>query len=207
MMKVLKWLRNPREYFVRWLVAQLAEYSERTDSLHKERLKGRMKTCGTGVCFNGHIRVTGCEFIEIGDNVHIGDNAFIRGEGGLTIGENTHISRNLTLYTINHNYLGACLPYDEDMITKPVRIGRNVWIGMNVCIVPGTTIGEGAIVGMGTVVFGNVPPLAIVGAPSWQQIGERDKDHYECLDENGLFGGVGGRILDLSAGGDAGKQE
>ena len=72
----------------------------------------------------------------IENNVHIGENAFIRAEGGLFIGENTHVSRNLMLYTVNHNYKGKNVPYDETVIKKPVHIEKNVWIGMNVNILP-----------------------------------------------------------------------
>jgi acetyltransferase-like isoleucine patch superfamily enzyme/2-polyprenyl-3-methyl-5-hydroxy-6-metoxy-1,4-benzoquinol methylase len=132
--------------------------------------------------------------VVIGKNVHIGNNAFIKSDGGLTIGDNTHISRNLTLYTVNHNYASDILPYNSEMIFKKVIIGKNVWIGMNVCITPGTIIGDGAIIGMGTVVSGYVPPLAIVGSQKWRILGERDKKHYHDIlkrnrfaKENGLL--------------------
>ncbi len=153
-------------------------------------------SCGGGLHINGIVTITGAKKVVIGNNVHIGAGAFIRGEGGLEIGDNTHISRNLVLYTMNHDYEGRRLPYDEDMIDKPVKIGRNVWIGMNVCILPGTVIGDGAIVGMGTVVFGEVPPLAIIGSAPWQQIGTRDADHYAQRDKERAYGGVNGRSLD-----------
>ena len=133
--------------------------------------------------------------MEVGNNVHFGDNAFIRAEGGLTIGDNTHISRNLVLYTINHQAEGARIPYDEQLVAKPVTIGRNVWIGMNVCIAPGTTIGDGAIVGIGTVVFGDVPPLSIIGSPPWSIIGQRDEARYKRLDREQAYGGPDGVSL------------
>lgn len=150
------------------------------------------KRWGDGVRVNGRVVITGPAAVEIHDNVHIGDNAMIRGDGGLVIGENTHISRNLVLYTMSHNYRGERLPYDDTLLYKPVRIGRNVWIGHNVCITPGTTIGEGAIIQMGTTVFGEVPPLAIIGPAPWGIIGTRDPARYKELDEAGAYGGVNG---------------
>ena len=152
-------------------------------------------SCGWGLHINGIVTITGTKQIVIGNNVHIGHGAYICGDGGLEIGDNTHISRNLVLYTMNHDYEGRRLPYDEDMVHKPVKIGRNVWIGMNVCIAPGTTIGDGAIVGMGTVVFGEVPALAIIGSAPWQQVGTRDTGHYARRDGDRAFGGVNGRSL------------
>lgn len=123
----------------------------------------RLAACGKGVGFYGRTVIHSPKNVAIGNNVHIGDNAWIQGDGGLQIGDNCHISRNLTLYTVNHRYRGDCLPYDEQLDLKPVVIGRNVWIGMNVCVAPGSTIGDGAIIGMGTVVSGEVPPLCIIG--------------------------------------------
>lgn len=136
--------------------------------------------------------ISGRENMEIGENVHIGNNAFIRAEGGVTIGDNTHISRNLVLYSINHDYEGGQLPYDAKMIGKKVSIGRNVWIGMNVCITPGTTIGDGCVVGMGTTVSGIIPPLSIVTSPKCIVVKGRDKEHYEYLDKMKRYGGPNG---------------
>ena len=159
------------------------------------QLLSKARKCGKGVRINGSIAITGIESVEIGNNVHIGNCAHIRAEGGLTIGDNTHISRNFVLYTINHNHLGSRLPFDETMIPKPVSIGRNVWIGMNVCIAPGTTIGDGTIIGMGATVSGTVPAFAIIGNQKWRELGRRDTDHYKRLDREQSYGGRDGLPL------------
>jgi acetyltransferase-like isoleucine patch superfamily enzyme len=169
--------------------------SRELEDRRNRELVGRCAEVGHGVRLKGKIDLTGARKVRIGNNVHIGTGAFIRAEGGLVIGDNTHISRNLLLYTMNHDYLGTVLPYDEALLYKPVTIGRNVWIGMNVCIAPGATIGDGAIVGMGTVVAGEVPSLAIVASAPWRIVGHRDESHYQALEQEGLFGGRGGRPL------------
>jgi len=171
---------------VRW--AELDEIQRDT-----EELRTRLAECGSDVHFYPPFKVLGHEMIRVGDNVHVAHNSYIQGSGGLEIGSNTHISRNVVIYTTNHNYEGQWLPYDEEVIRKPVRIGRNVWIGMNVCIAPGTTIGEGAIVAMGTTVSGDVPPRAIIGSSKWRQISQRDETKYAELDALGCWGGVNGR--------------
>lgn len=155
----------------------------------------RIKSVGEGVRFNGICRITGCENIEIEPNVHIGDNAFIRGEGGLFIGENTHFSRNLVIYTHNHDYEGQALPYDHHFRLRPVRIERNVWIGMDVIVLPGAVIGEGAIVGAGSVVSGKIEPFAIVGAVPPDVLKYRNRAHYQKLDSQKKYGGKNGRLL------------
>lgn len=154
----------------------------------------KFKSFGKNSFFWGKIHfISGYENINIGTNVHINNNVFIRGEGGVTIGDNTHISRNLVLYSINHDFNGELIPYDDQLVKKPVKIGPNVWIGMNVCITPGTTIGEGCIIGMGTVVSGEVPPLTIVGSQKWRKIGNRNSDHYNYLVKNEMYGGIDGK--------------
>lgn len=142
--------------------------------------------------------ITGIENFEIGENVHINDNCFIRAEGGVSIGDNTHISRNLVLYSINHDYKGNALPYDNKMIFKEVKIGKNVWIGMNVCIAPGTTIGDGCIIGMGATISGNIPPLSIVGNPKAVIIGQRDENHYNTLEAAQKYGAENGNLYKWS---------
>lgn len=136
--------------------------------------------------------ISGRDKISIGKNVHIGNNAWIRGEGGIEIGDNTHISRNLVLYTINHDYNGSTIPYDDNFIEKPVKIGKNVWIGMNVCIAPGTEIGDGCIIGMGTTVSGKIPPLSIVTAPKCIVVKNRDEEHYNYMEKTHRYGGSNG---------------
>lgn len=158
--------------------------------LYHEYLKMMLKRCGKDVKLHGKIAITKPEKVELGDNVHIGENAAIRSDGGLKIGDNTHISRNLVLYTVNHNYEGERLPYDEQIIEKKVEIGDNVWIGMNVKVIPGITVGEGAIIGMGTVVSRDVPPLAIVGSSPQRIIKYRDKKRYYELKNERKFGSV-----------------
>ncbi len=121
------------------------------------------------------------EDIVFGNNVSIGSNAFIRAEGGLSIGNNVVISRNLVLYTNSHNYKKDLLPFDNTYLNNSVIIEDNIWIGMNVTISPGTIIREGAIIGLGSRIFGEIPPLAIVGSSDINIIGYRDEKHYKDL--------------------------
>lgn len=172
-----------------WLVEGVIAWSWKG---RHAQLKRRLRRCGRGVRFNGRIVVSEPSAVILEDNVHIGDNAFIKSEGGLRVGANTHISRNLTLYTVNHEFEGDRLPYDSTFVSKPVSIGRNAWIGMDVKIAPGTTIGDGAIVALGATVSGDVPPCAIVGAPGWRVLGHRDERHYDRLEREGRYGGVNG---------------
>jgi acetyltransferase-like isoleucine patch superfamily enzyme len=161
----------------------------------QQAVKGRFATIGAHCRIRGTSLITGAERIVIGDNVHIGDNATIRGDGGLRIGSHTHISRNIVIYTVNHNYEGKRLPFDETVVEKPVDIGEAVWIGINVIILPGVEVGEGAVIGAGSVVARSIPPLAIAGGNPCRVLKYRDAEHFQSLKTAGCFGGVNGNSV------------
>ena len=160
--------------------------------LCNEHAKSKFARCGNGVRIYGRFTVSAPGMLEVADNVHINSGAFFRAEGGLRIDDNVHISRNLLVYTINHNYAGANIPYDNTVLAKPVRIERNVWIGANVMITPGVTIGEGAIVGMGSVIAKDVEPMSVVGAAPQRNLKARDQAHYNRVDQLGHYGAMSG---------------
>jgi acetyltransferase-like isoleucine patch superfamily enzyme len=128
-----------------------------------------------------NVMISGLENIDIGDDVSIGTGSFIRANGGLKIGSNVVISRNLVLYTTSHNYEGDRLPFDSTDIYNQVIIEDNVWIGMNVTISPGSIIREGAIIGLGSAVWGEVGKGQIIGSDRPKVIKYRDEGHYEKL--------------------------
>lgn len=159
---------------------------------NEEKFGKNIVLCGSNVRIHGKIHITDYQQIIVGNNVHIGDGAYFHTAGGLTICDNTHISRNVTIYTVNHEYHGKVLPYDDSLQRKPVFIGKNVWICMNVSIVPGVQIGDGAIIGMGTVVSKDVPANAIIGNVPPRVLKERNPQHYHQLEINHLYGGENG---------------
>ncbi len=183
--------------FIRIQYTCRGKYYKLMDKIYSIYLSSKFKDSGQNIYLYYPIEISGLDFVQIGNNVHINRGAFIRAEGGLIIGNNVHIARNLVIYTINHNYLGNALPYDNTMIKKTVVIGNNVWIGINVTIIPGITIGEGAIIGAGTVVCQDIPPLAIVGSVAPRIIKYRNKEHYEKLSKIKQYGGINGQILKL----------
>jgi acetyltransferase-like isoleucine patch superfamily enzyme len=155
----------------------------------------RIVNKGYGVSINGKIFISHPKMLILGNNVHLGNNAFLYTDGGLTIGDNTHISRNVVVYTSNHRYTGQALPYDDKRIYKPVHIGKNVWIGMNALIIPGVSIGDGAIIGMGSVVSKNVENGCIVGSSPQKSLKKRDLIHFQQLMERKSFSGPNGFLL------------
>ena len=173
---------------VRSLVHKLKAIYYTHQVKRKAKVMGRIRVNGSG-------KIIGAHNLHIGDNTHFAGLYYINALGGVWIGENCHISRNFTLYSCNHDYAGTAIPYDDNLVLKPVNIKDNVWIGMNVSIIPGVTIGHGAIIGMGSVVAGKVPPLAIVGGNPATIVKFRNAQHYEKLVARGFFGGTSGRLV------------
>ena len=52
-------------------------------------------------------------------------------------------------------------------ITKPIKIGNNVYIGNNVILLPGVTVGNNVIIGAGAIVSKDIPDNSVaVGVPA-----------------------------------------
>lgn len=147
----------------------------------------RIQQKGDRCRIHGPIRVVHPQNLVLGHRVRIGIGCHFFAYGGLKIGDNTSISRYVTIYTANHNMEGDAIPYDSTFISKPVVIGRHVWIGMHVRITPGVTIGDGAVIGLGTVVSKDVPAGAIVVGSSSRIVGHRDMEHFAQLEQAGRF--------------------
>ncbi|MDR8392613.1 acyltransferase [Aliifodinibius sp. S!AR15-10] len=194
-------LKEIARYFARRIGAffyKLVEQGEKhVIAKENRKLIQSSKNCSPDLRINGRVKkFSGFENAVIEKNVHIGDNVHIRAEGGLFIGENTHISRNFVCYTMNHDYEGKRLPIDDNDVHKPVHIGKNVWIGMNVVVAPGTTIEDGVIVGAGCTVAGHVPALSIIGNPKYRTLKMRDEEHYNRLEREEKYGGISGRPVE-----------
>lgn len=119
-------------------------------------------------------------YINIADNIHIGNNVSINpyfkcmSAGNIFIEDNVQIAMNVSIITNNHDF------YDRAVLTvKNVRIKKNAWIGAGATILPGVTVGENAIVGAGSVVTHDVEPNTVVaGNPA--RIIKRLDSNYEA---------------------------
>lgn len=144
------------------------------------KTKERFATSGESIFIRSNVIIHGPEYISAGSDISIGEGSRIMAYGGLTIGDNVIISRDVTIYCSDHPFGGdAPLPFGEGRTPRPVTIGDNCWIGAHVRILPGSSIGEGAIIGMGTIVAGKVPPCAIIGQPKFRLLGERNRIEYD----------------------------
>lgn len=125
--------------------------------------------------------------IKIGNCCSINDYAVMYGLGGVSIGDDVHISAHTVIIASEHNYENLGTPlFSKEMKGKGITIEKSVWIGANAVILDGVTIGTGSVIGAGAVVTENIPAYSIaVGVPA-QVIKKR------CLKNEDTVGGPPG---------------
>ncbi|HEU4776177.1 MAG TPA: acyltransferase [Telluria sp.] len=116
--------------------------------------------------------------ISIGNNVHIVSGCnFINHDGGVLI--------------LRHRF-------PDLEITKPIRIGNNVYIGINCTILPGVTIGDNVIIGAGAVVTRDIPSGSVAAGIPARVIKTLDQYLASVQAQSLGYGHLGAAAKDLA---------
>lgn len=89
-------------------------------------------------------------FLEIGNNVWLGNLAWIDNHTTVKIGNNVCISQNTYLMTGNHDWNDRAFAF----FCKPIEIGDGCWIGAGAILNPGSTLPPGTVLTAGLVASG-----------------------------------------------------
>lgn len=106
--------------------------------------------------------------VNMGDNIHIYGKVSWGSEPWIIeMGSNIHITDGVRFIT--HD--GGTLLYRSQVpdleLTKPIKLGNDVYIGNNVILLPGVTVGNNVIIGAGAVVSKDIPDNSVaVGVPA-----------------------------------------
>lgn len=101
--------------------------------------------------------------IRIGRNCLISEFNVLRGQGGISIGDNVYTAPLVQILAVNHVYDDPTRPIIEQGITaEGIVIEDDAWIGAGAIILDGVRVGKGAVVGAGAVVTRDVPPHTVV---------------------------------------------
>lgn len=107
--------------------------------------------------------------LHIGDNCEFGDMTHIVAYEKVEIGNNVLIASKCFISDTSHGFYKGekqdspdVPPNNRKLVTKPVKIGNNVWIGENSVILAGAEIGDGCIIGANSVVNKKIDAGCIV---------------------------------------------
>ena len=86
-------------------------------------------------------------FLEVGDNVWIGEEVWLDNPGRIKIGANVCISQGSYLVTGNHNFKSPSFEF----FAGPIEVGDRCWLCARSVLPPGSRVEPGAIVPIGAV--------------------------------------------------------
>lgn len=101
--------------------------------------------------------------IRIGARSLIGEACILRGQGGITIGDDVFLAPLVQMLAVNHVYHDTSRPISLQGITcQGITVEDGAWIGGGAIILDGVRIGKNAVVGAGAVVTRDVPDYCVV---------------------------------------------
>ncbi len=107
--------------------------------------------------------------LTIGKNVSIGSNCFISADpGGVVIGDYSLISPNVCIIGSDYRYDRLDVPVcQQEIVSKGIRIGEDVWIGAGCVVMDGVSIGDHCIIAPNSVVSRSLAPKTVAeGSPA-----------------------------------------
>lgn len=106
--------------------------------------------------------------IRLGKRCFVGERTIIRGQGGVTIGDDVLIAPAVQILAINHVIASTRVPVmDQGIEAQGIVVEDGAWLGAGSIITDGVHVGRNAVVGAGAVVTRDVPPGTVVaGVPA-----------------------------------------
>ena len=118
------------------------------------------------------------EFIELGDNVFVGEWSTIAAKQRVVLGADTLVAERVTVRDQDHKIHGVGdVPLAKSGFQiSPVLIGSDVWLAAGAVVLEGVHIGDGAVVAANAVVDRSVAARSVVGGIPAREIGSRNAD-------------------------------
>ncbi len=124
---------------------------------------------GHNVLIKPHVNIKYPWFLEIGNNVWIGEEVWIDNLGKVKIGDNCCLSQGAFLLCGNHNYSKSTF----DLIVGDITLEDGVWIGARSIVCPGVTCASHAVLAAGSVANKNLDSYCIYQGNPAQKIRQR----------------------------------
>ena len=104
---------------------------------------------------------------KIGDGCGISEFSYFGSAGGITIGDNVIMGQYVSFHSQNHSFDIKKNFKEQNVISKGIKIGSNVWIGAKVTILDGVIINDNSVIGAGSLVNNSFPSnVLIAGVPA-----------------------------------------
>lgn len=85
----------------------------------------------------------------------------------ISMGDNIHIGKNVEFVTHDGAVIILRKEIPDLELSKPIKVGNDVYIGINSIILPGVTIGNRVIIAAGSIVSKDIPDNSVVaGVPA-----------------------------------------
>lgn len=108
-------------------------------------------------------------FLVIGNNVWLGENAWVDNLTDVKVGNNVCISQGAYITTGNHNYKKETF----DLIISPITIEDGVWVGARAIICPGVILKTHSVISAGSVVADSTDAYTVYQGNPARPIRER----------------------------------
>ena len=164
---------RPFLYRTLWLVVEAATLLNPVFvpyDLKARILRGFGATIGQNVVIKPGLHVKYPWHLTVGDNVWLGERAWIDNFVAVTIGDNACVSQGAYLCTGNHDWADPGM----GLVVKPVTVEAGAWVGAFARIGPGVTVGEEAIVTLGSVLLRDAEPRGVYRGNPAERIRERN---------------------------------
>lgn len=125
---------------------------------------------GRGLVIKPRVNIKFPWLLEIGDDVWIGEGAWIDNLARVTIGSDVCISQGAYILTGNHDYKSTAF----DLVVKPVTIEDGAWVGAKATVCPGVRLATHAIVTVGSVLAKDGEPYTIYAGNPAQAVRRRE---------------------------------
>ncbi len=124
---------------------------------------------GKNVLIKPNVNIKYPWFLDIGNDVWIGEEVWIDNLAHISIGSNVCISQGAMLLCGNHNYKKTGF----DLIVKPITIENGVWIGAQAIVCPGVIIRSHAILSVGSIASKNLNSYKIYKGNPAEEVNNR----------------------------------
>ncbi len=106
--------------------------------------------------------------IWIGKRCFIGERTVIRGQGGVTIGDDVLIAPHVQILAVDHVVSTSRVPINaQGLSARGIVVEDGAWLGGGAIITDGVRIGRNAVVGAGSVVTHDIPAASVaLGVPA-----------------------------------------